>query len=230
MTSPGHETFSSRPGNGSDPSATSSPWVSFAPDLVRLHLAAGERDLATSVVTVVETGAAGSEAPSATGAALRCRALVEGDPVLMRQAIAAYARGPRVLEMAAAREDAAALVGGTQAEDELRAAHRADADAGATGDVTRVRAALRRRGVRLGARGTRQRPATGWASLTPTGRKVVALAAEGLTSRQIGERLYVSSFTVGSHLRHINQKLGVNSRLQLAAAMSRHEADRSDDV
>ena len=63
---------------------------------------------------------------------------------------------------------------------------------------------------------------TGWDSLTPTERQVVALAAEGLTSRQIGDRLYISTFTVGTHLRHVYQKLGINSRLQLAAETRRH--------
>ena len=85
-----------------------------------------------------------------------------------------------------------------------------------------MRASLRKRGVRVGVRGTRQRPATGWDSLTPTERQVVALAAEGLTSRQIGDRLYISTFTVGSHLRHVYQKLGINSRLQLTAETRRH--------
>jgi DNA-binding CsgD family transcriptional regulator len=61
---------------------------------------------------------------------------------------------------------------------------------------------------------------------TPTERQLVTLAAEGLTSRQIGDRLYISTFTVGSHLRHVYQKLGINSRLQLAAETRRH--DRND--
>lgn len=38
------------------------------------------------------------------------------------------------------------------------------------------------------ARGTRKRPAGGWASLTPTEARVVELAALGLTNPQIGER------------------------------------------
>jgi DNA-binding CsgD family transcriptional regulator len=198
-------------------------WVSIGPDLTRLHLAAGDRDQAASVATAVERGASGSDAPSAAGAALRCRALVDSDPALMRRAIASYEHGPRALETAAAREDAAALLGETEAVDELRAALAAYEAAGATGDATRVRASLRRRGVRPGVRGARQRPATGWDSLTPTERQVVALAAEGLTSRQIGDRLYISTFTVGSHLRHVYQKLGINSRLQLAAATRRHQ-------
>jgi DNA-binding CsgD family transcriptional regulator len=203
-------------------------WRTIAPDLIRLSLANNERDLAASVAAAIETGAAGSDAPSAAGSALRCRALIDNDPDLMRQAVAAYEIGPRVLETAAAKEDAAALLDRTDAVGQLRAALTAYEGAGATADATRVRAALRARGARVGVRGGRRRPATGWDSLTPTERKVVALAAEGLTSRQIGERLYISGFTVGSHLRHIYQKLGINSRLQLAAELSRHEAGHGD--
>jgi DNA-binding CsgD family transcriptional regulator len=197
-------------------------WPGVGPVLVRLHLAAGDRDQAASVSTAVERGASGSDAPSAAGAALRCRALVESDQALMRQAIACYEHGPRALETAATREDAACLLGETEEVEQLLAALAAYETAGATRDATRVRAALRQRGVRLGVRGARQRPATGWDSLTPTEQRVAALAAEGLTSRQIGDRLYVSTFTVGSHLRHIYQKLGINSRLQLAAETGRH--------
>jgi len=75
---------------------------------------------------------------------------------------------------------------------------------------------------RLGVRGSRERPATGWDSVTPTEQRVVAVAAEGLTSRQIAERLYISTFTVGSHLRHVYQKLGINTRVELTAQASRH--------
>jgi DNA-binding CsgD family transcriptional regulator len=201
-------------------------WAGVGPDLVRLHLAAGDRDQAASVTAAVERGASGSDAPSAAGAALRCRALVESDPALMWRAIDGYEQGPRALETAATREDAALLVDETEAVEQLLAALEAYEAAGATADATRVRASLRRRGVRLGVRGARQRPATGWDSLTPTEQRVAALAAEGLTSRQIGDRLYVSTFTVGSHLRHIYQKLGINSRLQLAAEARHH--DRAD--
>jgi DNA-binding CsgD family transcriptional regulator len=201
---------------------TAGGWVGVGPHLVRLHLAAGDRDQAAAVATGVERGASGSDAPSAAGVALRCRALVESDPALMRQAIARYERGPRTLETAATREDAAPLLDETEAVEQLLAALAAYEAAGATADATRVRASLRQRGPRLGIRGARQRPATGWDSLTPTEQRVAALAAQGLTSRQIGDRLYISTSTVGSHLRHIYQKLGINSRLQLAAETRRH--------
>jgi hypothetical protein len=82
---------------------TAGGWIGVGPDLVRLHLAAGDRDQAASVATDVEKGASGSDAASAAGAALRCRALVESDQRLMRQAIANYERGPRALDTAATR-------------------------------------------------------------------------------------------------------------------------------
>ncbi|GAA2215347.1 LuxR family transcriptional regulator [Nonomuraea monospora] len=54
----------------------------------------------------------------------------------------------------------------------------------------------------------------------PLGRRqaeVARLVAEGLSNRQIGERLFISEHTVDSHVRAIMNKLGVNSRAQIAA-------------
>jgi trimeric autotransporter adhesin len=48
-------------------------------------------------------------------------------------------------------------------------------------------------------------------------REVAALVAEGLTNREIGQRLFVSERTVDAHLEHIREKLGVSSRAQVAA-------------
>ena len=61
------------------------------------------------------------------------------------------------------------------------------------------------------------RPTSGWASLTNAEREVVALVAEGLTNRQVGERLLISWRTVQTHLSHVFAKLGVQSRTELAA-------------
>jgi DNA-binding NarL/FixJ family response regulator len=47
--------------------------------------------------------------------------------------------------------------------------------------------------------------------------QIARLAAEGLSNRAIGERLYLSPRTVGSHLYRIFPKLDVTSRTQLAA-------------
>ena len=50
--------------------------------------------------------------------------------------------------------------------------------------------------------------------------EVARLVAEGLSNRQIGVRLFISEATVASHIRHIMDKLGVNSRSQIAVLMA----------
>ena len=71
-------------------------------------------------------------------------------------------------------------------------------------------------------RGQRKRPASGWASLTPTERDVVRLVSEGLGNNDIAERLFVSPRTVQTHLTHVYNKLGLSSRVQLAQEAARH--------
>ena len=57
----------------------------------------------------------------------------------------------------------------------------------------------------------------GKAVLSRREREVAALVAEGLTNREIAERLFISERTADGHLEHIREKLGVNSRAQVAA-------------
>jgi DNA-binding NarL/FixJ family response regulator len=45
------------------------------------------------------------------------------------------------------------------------------------------------------------------------------MAADGLSNRAIGQRLYLSHRTVESHLYRVFPKLGVTSRAQLAGAL-----------
>jgi DNA-binding CsgD family transcriptional regulator len=69
----------------------------------------------------------------------------------------------------------------------------------------------------LRGRGPRKRPQAGWDSITPTEKDVIALVSEGLTNKQIAERLFVSPRTVSTHLSHVFAKLGVSTRAELAA-------------
>jgi len=71
-------------------------------------------------------------------------------------------------------------------------------------------------------RGQRKRPASGWASLTPTELDVVRLVSEGLTNNDIATRLFVSPRTVQTHLTHIYTKLGLTSRVQPAQEAAHH--------
>ncbi|WP_446219283.1 alpha/beta fold hydrolase [Micromonospora sp. IBHARD004] len=57
-------------------------------------------------------------------------------------------------------------------------------------------------------------------TLTPQQRQIALLAASGLSNKQIGERLFLSSRTVGYHLYQIFPKLGVTSRAALRDALT----------
>jgi DNA-binding NarL/FixJ family response regulator len=61
--------------------------------------------------------------------------------------------------------------------------------------------------------------------LTPQELQIAQLAAEGLSNREIGERLYLSHRTVGSHLYRLFPKLGVTSRTQVRGALGSASPD-----
>jgi pimeloyl-ACP methyl ester carboxylesterase/DNA-binding CsgD family transcriptional regulator len=67
-----------------------------------------------------------------------------------------------------------------------------------------------------------KRPGT----LTARQLQVAALVAEGLTNRQIAERLGIEERSAEGHLERIRQRLGVTSRAQVAAWWARDAADR----
>jgi DNA-binding CsgD family transcriptional regulator len=58
------------------------------------------------------------------------------------------------------------------------------------------------------------------ASLTTRELLIAELAASGLTNKEIGGRLFLSSRTVGDHLYHIFPKLGITSRAGLRDALA----------
>jgi ATP/maltotriose-dependent transcriptional regulator MalT len=55
--------------------------------------------------------------------------------------------------------------------------------------------------------------------LTPQELQIAQLAASGLSNREIGQRLYLSPRTVGSHLYRMFPKLGISSRSELAGVL-----------
>ena len=59
------------------------------------------------------------------------------------------------------------------------------------------------------------------ASLSPTERAVAELAAAGLTSRTIGDRLFLSHRTVEATLLRVYRKLGVRTRAELGGVIAR---------
>jgi DNA-binding CsgD family transcriptional regulator len=76
-----------------------------------------------------------------------------------------------------------------------------------------------RRELRASGETVRRRAPGAWAQLSPQELQIAQLAAEGLSNREIGERLYLSHRTVESHLYRLFPKLGVTSRAQLRDAL-----------
>jgi DNA-binding CsgD family transcriptional regulator len=88
---------------------------------------------------------------------------------------------------------------------------------GARSWAQRAEAELRACGVAAGR--APERDVLG--ELTPQQRQIVRLASDGLTDREIGDRLFLSPRTVSSHLYRSYPKLGVGSRHQLRDVIPR---------
>ncbi len=69
--------------------------------------------------------------------------------------------------------------------------------------------------------GRTRRPGVGPESLSQAELAVVRLVGEGLTNKQIAERLFVSHRTVDTHVSHAFSKLGVNGRVALAGLVAK---------
>src|SRR6516164_1388666 len=189
------------------------------PQLVRIALACGDEELAEAVAAGTERRAEiNRQVPVFPASAVHARGLLTGDPGLLAQAIDILEAGQRRLALASALEDlAVAQIRVGRRDRAIAALDRAlaiCAACGASWDLARVRRRLRRLGIqrRLPAE---RRPTQGWAALTESELAVVRLVADGLTNREVAERLYISSNTVSSHLRRAFEKLGINSRVAL---------------
>jgi DNA-binding CsgD family transcriptional regulator len=196
------------------------------PQLVRIALASGDRELAESATAATERRSeVNPGVPTMLASAVHARGLLTGDPGLLARAVSILEAGQRRLALASALEDLAVA--------EIRAGRTAQAIAvldralvihlacGAAWDTARVRRRLRQLGIqrRLPAE---RRPTAGWAALTESELAVARLVADGLTNREVAERLYVSPHTVNGHLRHAFEKLGINSRVALTRIAAGH--------
>jgi two-component system response regulator DevR len=72
--------------------------------------------------------------------------------------------------------------------------------------------------ARMRDQATRKDPLAG---LTPQERKILELIGEGLTNRQIGERMYLAEKTVKNYVSGLFAKLGMERRTQAAAYATR---------
>jgi DNA-binding CsgD family transcriptional regulator/tetratricopeptide (TPR) repeat protein len=194
--------------------------------LVRLALGAGDRAGAERVArTALLLVRANPGAAVLVAAADHARGLLDDEPDRLEAAMAGH-RHPWA--RASAAEDAG--IGrrrrGEQdgARSLLEAALAGYGNAGAPHDAARIRARLREAGVRRRHWTDRQRPVSGWQSLTETQHTVAELVASGLTNQAVADRMFLSRHTVDFHLRQIFRKLGVDSRVALAGVVLRVSA------
>jgi DNA-binding CsgD family transcriptional regulator len=194
--------------------------------LVRIALDTGDRELAESATAGAERRAEISPGVAAfLASAVHARGLLTENPGLLAQAVTILQAGQRRLALASALEDLAmAEIRAGRGDQAVAALDRAlviYAACGARWDLARVRRRLRRLGIqrRLPAE---RRPTVGWAALTEAELAVVRLVADGLTNREVAERLYVSPHTVNGHLRHAFEKLSINSRVALTRIAAGH--------
>ena len=117
--------------------------------------------------------------------------------------------GPLVPMLAQAKESASGTLGSSKFEAEFKAGNR----------LSRV-AALR---LALGESDQAEVAASDGAESASLGKReleVARLVAEGLSNKQIAARLFISDRTVATHVGNILNKLGFNSRAQVASWMA----------
>ncbi|MFI9252811.1 AAA family ATPase [Streptomyces sp. NPDC053069] len=107
-----------------------------------------------------------------------------------------------------------------QAREQLRAALALAEKCGAWALVAALRDDLASAGAR-----PRRGAETGLDALTPAEHRTALLAAEGLTNKEIADRLYVTRRTVELHLSRVYRKLSVSGRTDLPAAVAEQFAD-----
>jgi DNA-binding CsgD family transcriptional regulator len=198
-------------------------------ELVRLGLAVGDETLARGAVELAsERASLNPTIDTVVGAATHARGLLDGDFALLSSAVEHFERAPRRPALASALEDrgVAALANGDR-EVAIASFDRAlvlTAETGAVWDATRLRRRLRSVGVRRRLM-QGERPDRGWEALTPSELAVVDAITSGMTNREAAAHLSLSPHTVSTHMRHVFQKLQINSRVELA----RLAADRTGE-
>ena len=187
------------------------------------HVALGEVDEARELAAHELRLARELGAAPQLGTALRALGTVEGGArglALLEEAVTVLEGSAARLDHARALVDHGALLRRcgrrTAATERLRAgmdlAHRCDA----TVLVDTAAAELRLAGAR-----PRRIALSGREALTVSERRVTDLAAQGMSNKQIAQALFVTLRTVEMHLSNSYRKLGIASRVQLPAALSR---------
>ncbi|HET7646947.1 MAG TPA: AAA family ATPase [Gaiellaceae bacterium] len=207
-----------------DERGVTDPDLSPAPEQVELLLRTGRSEEAEELAAVFVRAAAAKGQPWAQARAARCTLLLaasaDGARTAYDEATRLHARTSDVFEAARThlaygarlrREGERVL-----AREPLRAAVDAFGRLGAAPWSEAARAELLATGERA-----RRRDPESLAELTAQELQVSLLLAAGRTTREAAAALFLSPKTIEYHLRNVYRKLGINSREQLRAELSR---------
>jgi DNA-binding CsgD family transcriptional regulator len=181
----------------------------------------GERETARQLAWAELADVRVSGAPRALGIAARVAGLVEdGERALelLYESVASLRRSPALLELAHSLTELGATLrrAGQRAasREPLAEALELAVRCGARRLADRARQELKATGAR-----PRRDWRTGVEALTPSELRIVRLAAEGRTNREIARGLYVTLKTVEGHLSRAYTKLGVERRTDLSGVL-----------
>jgi DNA-binding CsgD family transcriptional regulator len=192
----------------------------FAHDLAEAYVLTGELEAAETVVGELEEQGRRLDRAYALATGARCRGMVlaargdvDGAVAAFEGALVEHERLPQPFELGRTL----LALGQTQRRRKLRREGRATLER-ALGMFERLGAPVwadhtRAELARIGGR------APGATALTPTEDRVATLAAEGLTNREIAERMFISVKTVEGSLSRVYRKLEVRSRTELATRL-----------
>ncbi|MDR9371628.1 LuxR C-terminal-related transcriptional regulator, partial [Conexibacter sp. JD483] len=193
--------------------------------LIALLAERGERDEAMELAAEEEAIARGIGTPGALGSVLHVRARALGGEEgleLLTEATRLLRDSPLLLQTGWAQHDLGATLRRARRRADAREPLREALDLARRIGATRLADSAREELLASGAR-PRREALSGVEALTPSERRVAALAAEGMSNREIAETLWVTRKTVELHLGNVYAKLGIR-RAQLADALTGAEA------
>jgi DNA-binding CsgD family transcriptional regulator len=199
----------------------SEPMVApYLPDAVEALLMLGELEQAERLLEPFEQNGRALDRPWALATGARCRALLLAGKGDLQAAVAALERALAYhgeLQMPFELGRTLLVAGQIQrrlrqkraARESLEQAETIFHELGTPLWAAKASSQLGRLGLR--------RPASAGIGLTQTEKRVAALAASGLTNREIAAQLFISPKTVQANLAKVYEKLGIHSRAELGA-------------
>ncbi|MFB7762881.1 AAA family ATPase [Streptomyces xiamenensis] len=209
-----HERFTALTAAGPGAGSPAVVWRA-APDHIEAAMGAGEEAAARAVLAAYERTSAHATTPEPRALLARCRGLVHSREEDFAEALRLHTNpfeAARTALLLGERLRRAQRPGEARAH--LRGACETFERAGAGPWARRARGELRAAGEDGGA----PVPAV-LDALTPQESRIAGLVAEGLSSKRIAARLFLSPRTVEYHLYKIYPKLGIGSRTELARLM-----------